>query len=117
MKIAVSAVLALLAALSSPAQDLPPPQPAPARQKVYTAQQKARVAVMPFQNTNELAQQQKYGESVSAMLATFLKRKSQLVVVDRQILDKIMKESALDASGATSAPTADADPEKSIERI
>jgi curli biogenesis system outer membrane secretion channel CsgG len=52
-------------------------------QKAYTAQEKPRIAVREFVNTNEAAVRQGFGSSVSAMLVTFLKRKSQFVVVER----------------------------------
>jgi len=114
MKLRGLGLAAVLMTLAVPAgaQDAPqpPPTPPPAaapRQKVYTAQQKPRVAVMQFENTNQLAKEQKYGESVSAMLITFLKRKSQLVVVERQNLDKVLNEWKLEGSGATAPENAE----------
>jgi TolB-like protein len=118
MKARHALVLLVLMTTPAAAQDVPAPQapvPAPTRQNAYTAQQKPRVAVMQFENTNELAKQQKYGESVSAMLITFLKRKSQLVVVERQNLEKVLTEWKLDTSGITGA--ASADRQKELEVI
>jgi TolB-like protein len=69
----------------------------------YSAQRKPRVAVMKFENTNDVAKKQAFGESVSAMLGTFLKRKSQFVVVERQNLDKVLSEWKLEGAGATEA--------------
>lgn len=50
----------------------------------YTAQRRPRAAVFVFDNANQDAQSTKYGASVEAMLVTFLKRKSQFVVVERK---------------------------------
>lgn len=58
----------------------------------YTAQRKPRVTVMEFENTNADAVVARYGQSVEAMLVTFLKRKSQFVVVERQKLGPVLEE-------------------------
>jgi Curli production assembly/transport component CsgG len=52
-----------------------------------TAQRRPRTAVFVFDNANQDAQSAKYGASVEAMLVTFLKRKSQFVVVERKQAD------------------------------
>lgn len=58
----------------------------------FTAQRRPRVTVYPFEDNNEEAKQAKYGASVEAMLVTFLKRKSQFVVVEREKLGRLMEE-------------------------
>lgn len=57
----------------------------------YTAQRRPRVTVLEFNNTNQAAQSARYGASVEAMLVTFLKRKSQLLVVEREQADEVIK--------------------------
>lgn len=87
----VSALLTV--AMACPAMAAAQEAPAsPARRKNFTAQQKPRVAVMKFENTNAEATTQGFGASVSAMLTTFLKRQSQLVVVERQNLEAVLGE-------------------------
>jgi TolB-like protein len=73
----------------------------------YTAQTKPRIAVMPFVNTNEAAEKQRFGASVSAMLVTFLKRKSQFVVVERdqKTLEGIAEELKRVGTGQTEQST------------
>ena len=58
----------------------------------YTAQRRPRVTVLAFDDTNIGALDTRYGSSVEAMLVTFLKRKSQFVVVERQRLDRLLAE-------------------------
>lgn len=53
----------------------------------YTAQRRPRAAVFVFDNANKGARDTLYGSSVEAMLVTFLKRKSQFVVLERKDLD------------------------------
>lgn len=53
----------------------------------YTAQRRPRAAVFVFDNSNQGAQATLYGSSVEAMLVTFLKRKSQFVVLERKDLN------------------------------
>lgn len=50
----------------------------------YTAQRRPRAAVFVFDNANKGARDTLYGSSVEAMLVTFLKRKSQFVVLERK---------------------------------
>jgi curli production assembly/transport component CsgG len=58
----------------------------------YTAQRRPRVAVLNFEDTNAGAGEARYGDSVEAMLVTFLKRKSQFVVVERARLKDVLEE-------------------------
>jgi len=58
----------------------------------FTAQRRPRVTVLNFEDTNAEAQNARYGSSVEAMLVTFLKRKSQFVVVERQKLKGMLDE-------------------------
>lgn len=67
----------------------------------YTAQRKPRVTVMEFEDTNAVADSERFGPSVSAMLVTYLKRESQLVVVERQELKQILDEWERDQKGLT----------------
>ena len=69
--------------------------------KGYTAQRKPRVAVMEFEDTNTQATSQRYGRSVSAMLITFLKTKSQFVVVERQNINLVLDEWKNNQNGLT----------------
>lgn len=69
----------------------------------FTAQRRPRVAVLEFTDTNTTADQALYGASVEAMLVTYLKRKSQLVVVERQKLDTLLAEWQRDQEGLTDA--------------
>ena len=67
----------------------------------YTAQRRPRVTVMGFRDTNASAEGSKYGPSVSAMLVTFLKRKSQFVVVERQDVQSVLTEWQRNQEGQT----------------
>lgn len=67
----------------------------------YTAQRKPRVTVMEFEDTNAVADSERFGPSVSAMLVTYLKRQSQLVVVERQELKQILDEWERNQKGLT----------------
>lgn len=82
----------------------------------YTAQRRPRVTVMQFKDTNATADESKYGESVSAMLVTFLKRKSQFVVVERQDVQSVLAEWQKNQEGQTKEPLGSADMEL-LERI
>lgn len=67
----------------------------------YTAQRRPRVTVMEFRDTNATADETAYGESVSAMLVTYLKRKSQFVVVERQDVQSVLTEWTRNQEGQT----------------
>ncbi|MEP7010518.1 MAG: CsgG/HfaB family protein [Acidobacteriota bacterium] len=58
----------------------------------FTAQRRPRVTVLSFEDTNKKAQEAHYGSSVEAMLVTFLKRKSQFVVIERSEIKKLLDE-------------------------
>lgn len=58
----------------------------------YSAQRKPRVAVVTFVDNNKDAKNQIYSSSVEAMLVTFLKRKSQFVVVERRDINDVLNE-------------------------
>lgn len=58
----------------------------------FTAQRRPRVTVLSFEDTNRSAIQARYGASVEAMLVTFLKRKSQFVVIERAEIKKLLEE-------------------------
>jgi hypothetical protein len=58
----------------------------------YTAQRKPRITVLKFEDANAQADRELYGSSVEAMIVTFLKRKSQFVVVERQRLGDVYAE-------------------------
>src|SRR5436305_8176859 len=82
-------LLPCAAAAQAPGTYTPTPAAAPAAaakspQEHFTAQRRPRVTVFEFENTNTDARNARYGSSVEAMLVTFLKRKSQFVVVERQ---------------------------------
>lgn len=82
----------------------------------YTAQRRPRVTVMEFRDTNASADASKYGESVSAMLVTFLKRKSQFVVVERQDVQSVLTEWQRNQEGQTREDLTSAEMEL-LERI
>lgn len=67
----------------------------------YTAQHKPRITVMDFTDTNSAADQARYGPSVSAMLVTFLKQRSQFVVVERQDIRELLSEWKREQEGDT----------------
>ena len=67
----------------------------------YTAQRRPRVTVMEFHDTNTAADHSEYGESVSAMLVTYLKTKSQFVVVERQDIRGVLDEWNMIEEGRT----------------
>jgi hypothetical protein len=95
---ALVTVFLLTLAPSVQAQEAATPKPAAAPQappavsseanftvtNKFTAQRRPRVTVFDFEDTNAEAKNARYGSSVEAMLVTFLKRKSQFVVVERQ---------------------------------
>ncbi len=58
----------------------------------FTAQRRPRVTVLNFDDNNTEAQNARYGAAVEAMLVTFLRRKSQFVVVERQKLGGLLEE-------------------------
>ncbi len=59
---------------------------------IFTAQRRPRVTVLGFDDNNTEAKSASYSSSVEAMLVTFLKRKSQFVVVERQKLGGLLEE-------------------------
>lgn len=83
----------------------------------YTAQRRPRVTVLDFQDTNTSAQSARYGSSVQAMLVTFLKRKSQLVVVERQKLDDVLEEWRRNREGMTNLQLEDPTAQQLLEKI
>jgi curli biogenesis system outer membrane secretion channel CsgG len=83
----------------------------------YTAQRKPRVTVVEFENTNAQAQQAKYGASVQAMLVTFLKRKSQFVVVERQKLGDVIAEWQRNQRGQTNLLPEDPTARELLEKL
>jgi curli biogenesis system outer membrane secretion channel CsgG len=83
----------------------------------YTAQRKPRITVYDFQDTNTEAQSMRYGSSVQAMLVTFLKRKSQFVVVERQKLGDVLAEWQRNQKGMTNLQTADPNARELLEKL
>lgn len=83
----------------------------------YTAQRKPRVAVLEFEDTNSEAKSQRYGSSVQAMLVTYLKRKSQIVVVERQKLGDVLAEWQRNQKGLTNLQPEDPTARELLERI
>lgn len=67
----------------------------------FTAQRKPRVTVLAFENANAAARPPIFSESVEAMLVTFLKRKSQFTVVERERMGDILEEWKLGRDGRT----------------
>jgi curli biogenesis system outer membrane secretion channel CsgG len=83
----------------------------------YTAQRKPRVAVLEFEDTNSDAKDRKYGSSVQAMLVTYLKRKSQLVVVERQKLGDVIAEWRRNQNGLTNLQPEDPSARELLEKL
>jgi curli biogenesis system outer membrane secretion channel CsgG len=83
----------------------------------YTAQRKPRVTVLDFSDTNSEAQGARYGASIQAMLVTFLKRKSQFVVVERQKLGEVLQEWQRNQRGLTNLRPADPTASELLEKI
>lgn len=83
----------------------------------YTAQRKPRITVLEFQNTNAMAQSERYGSSVEAMLVTFFKRKSQFVVVERQKLGTVLEEWQRNQSGMTNLKQGEPGARELLEKI
>jgi hypothetical protein len=83
----------------------------------YTAQRKPRVTVLEFENTNAQAQSARYGSSVQAMLVTFLKRKSQFVVVERQKLGDVIQEWQRNQRGITNLQPTDPGAQELLEKL
>ncbi|MCG8462191.1 MAG: CsgG/HfaB family protein [Holophagales bacterium] len=88
-----------------------------ANRKPYTAQRKPRVTVMQFDDTNTAAQQESYGASVSAMLTTFFKDKSQFVIVERQNIQRILDEWKNNQGGLTNLESVDPSAREILEKI
>lgn len=85
----------------------------------YTAQRRPRVAVLAFDDTNQGAQDTKYGSAVEAMLVTFLKRKSQFVVVERKKpnLERLLSEKERLQIGMVQTLPDDTDSQALLEKI
>jgi curli production assembly/transport component CsgG len=113
-RIAVAALLAFLATGAAPAQQ---PETSFAVSGRYTAQRKPRVTVLEFENTNSQAQAARYGASVQAMLVTFLKRKSQFVVVERQKLGDVLEEWKRNQKGLTNMQPTDPTAKELLEKL
>ena len=75
------------------------------RRRNFNAQQKPRVAVMKFEDTNADATKEKLGVAASGFLTTFLKQRSQLVVIERQNLDAVLDEWKKRETGVTTTRT------------
>ncbi len=83
----------------------------------YTAQRKPRITVLDFEDTNSDARNQHYGPSVQAMLVTFMKRKSQFVVVERQKVDDVLKEWQRNQRGMTNVQVMDPGQRELLEKL
>lgn len=95
-----SSSLIAFALLGASALELAAAEPAFKVTEHYTAQRRPRVAVLSFKDTNHDADEQRYGAAVEAMLVTYLKRKSQFVVVERLDTQAIWDEWRLRQTGA-----------------
>ncbi len=121
------AAVLLVAPFSARAQvPSPPPQevrPAPQSEVSfqvsgrYTAQRRPRVTVLDFEDTNAAASEARYGASVQAMLVTFLKRKSQFVVVERQKLGPVLAEWQRNQKGLTNLQPQDPNARELLEKL
>src|SRR6185295_13708599 len=83
----------------------------------YTAQRRPRVTVLAFDDTNTGAVQTRYGSSVEAMLVTFLKRKSQFVVIERQKLGSLLAEKQRLQKGMVQVAADDKEGQALLEKI
>lgn len=87
------------------------------RSESYSAQRKPRIAVIDFVDTNQTATSEVFKASVEAMLVTFLKRKSQLVVIERQRLGAIIDEWKLARQGKVKPTAQSAGSRELFEKI
>ena len=83
----------------------------------FTAQRRPRVTVLSFENTNHSAVSAGYGASVEAMLVTFLKRKSQFVVIERSEIRKLLEERQRLRTGMVEVDPGDAAGRELLERV
>lgn len=83
----------------------------------YSAQSRPRVAVLDFEDANAGASKERYGPSVEAMLVTFLQRKSQLAVVERQKLGGLYKEKWRIQNGLVYVPPGDTAARELLEKL
>ncbi len=125
--------LLLAFAASAQAQETNAPKPAATTQELtaapqeanftvtgkFTAQRRPRVTVFEFENTNTEARNSRYGSSVEAMLVTFLKRKSQFVVVDRHdsTLKRLLEEKKRAQHGQTQSRPGDTSDRALLEKL
>lgn len=109
--------IALLFLSAAEGQAREPGSPSTSPAPPYTAQHRPRVAVLTFDDTNAEAQDAGYGASVEGMLVTFLKRKSQLVVVERQKLGPLLREKQLMQRGMIKVDPADPAVRALLEKI
>ncbi len=68
--------------------------------------ERPRIGVLPFADTNTQAKNEGYGEAISGMLMTDLINGNIFQVIERSEIDKMMKELAFQISGAVDANTA-----------
>lgn len=103
-----------------PEQVIPLPLPEETSFEVsgrFTAQRRPRVTVLDFEDTNTEAQQARYGSSVEAMLVTFLKRKSQFVVIERQKLGTLLEEKKRIQTGKVEVDPGDTEALALLEKL
>ncbi|MBN1999638.1 PEGA domain-containing protein [candidate division KSB1 bacterium] len=70
------------------------------------AQAKPRIAVLPFSDTNANSKREGYGEAISGMLMTELINGKIFQVIERNEIQRMMEEMALQISGAVDSNTA-----------
>ncbi len=68
--------------------------------------ERPRIAVLPFADTNTQAKNEGYGEAISGMLMTELINGNIFQVIERSEIDKMMKELTFQISGAVDENTA-----------
>ncbi len=83
----------------------------------FTAQRRPRVAILEFDNMNAEAAKTGYASSVEAMLVTFLQRKSQIAVVERNKLGGLYEEKRRIQMGQVDVPPGDTAALKLLERV
>lgn len=83
----------------------------------YTAQQRPRMAVLEFDDTNTEASKAKYASSVEAMLVTFLQRQSQFAIVEREKLGGLYEEKRRIQQGLVDVPPGDTSDQGLLEKI
>ena len=70
-------------------------------QDSYSQEEKTKLAIFPFNNTTNRAEEVGFGDSIADMLITAFQRGGNFIIVERSQIDLIFKEQELGAAGIT----------------